>query len=887
METNRRARIEELFEAALELPADERSGWLRAVCGGDDELREQVKALLGAHEVAERVFEPARAPEPMRRIGPYRVVRELGRGGMGVVYLAERDDGHFRRRVAIKLLRGSPDGEELHRRFRAERQILASLEHPNIAQLLDGGVTDGELPYLVMEYVDGQTITTYCDRHRLTVHQRIELFRDVCAAVHHAHRNLVIHRDLKPSNIMVTPDGQVKLLDFGIAKLLNPMASVEDAPVTRTEFRILTPDYASPEQVRGDTLTTTSDVYALGVVLYELLTGEAPYRLANAAPRDIVDLVCERDPERPSSQCLAGDDALARARARATTPERLRRRLRGDLDAITMMALRKEPRLRYGSAELLAEDLKRHEDGLPVVAHQGTRRYRLEKFLRRHKIQAAAAAVVMLSILGGAGTAVQQARQASIERDRAGAALREAEAVTAFLMNLFAGSSPNEGQGLDLTAGDLLRRGAARVDSLAGEPVVHARTLFVIGEVYSSLGRFADAETYMERATDVVRDHFGRDHLEYATALNRLGLLARHRGDLKRAQALHTEALAIQRQRLGEAHPDIAQTLGDLGWVSADDPAEVERLYRAALDMRVKTLGPDHPLVANSLLNVGSVLRRSGKLTESERYFRDAVALRARVYGDNDPLTAESMLHLADMLVRIDQDAEADRLYRRALTIQRRVLGSGSLQLIHGLHSLASLSSRRGDHAEAEALLREAVEIRKAALGDNHWAVAGSISALGREYARQGRFDEAEAMYRDALVLYERAFGRVHHNTSGLLTNLGLLLADAGRYDEAEAVLRESVAIRTATGSNAPVIAVSVAALADVQRRAGRYTEADQNFAEAIAILKQHYDDEHPHARAIYYRYAKLHAALGHGEEAQRFLALSRNDSVVDWPNLP
>ena len=887
MEPNRRARIEELFEAALDVPGDERSGWLRAACGADGELREQVKALLDAHDVAERVFESEPSPRPVRRIGPYRVVRELGRGGMGVVYLAERDDGHFRRRVAIKLLRGSPDGEELHRRFRAERQILASLEHPNIAQLLDGGVTDGELPYLVMEYVDGQTITTYCDRHRLSVHQRIALFRDVCAAVHHAHRNLVIHRDLKPSNILVTPEGKVKLLDFGIAKLLNPMASVEEVPVTRTHFRILTPDYASPEQVRGDTLTTTSDVYALGVVLYELLTGEAPYRLTNAAPREIAELVCERDPERPSARCLAGDDPAARARARATTSERLRRKLRGDLDAIAMMALRKEPRLRYGSAELLAEDLTRHEDGLPVVAHHGTRRYRLEKFLRRHRIQAAAAAVVMLSIMVGAGTAVQQARRANIERDRAGSALREAEAVSAFLMSLFTSSSPAEGPGLDVTAGELLRRGAARVDSLAGEPVIHARTLFVIGEVYASLGQFSEARTYMERATDVVRLHFGRDHLEYATALNRLGLLMRRAGDLQRARALHTEALAIQHRHLGESHPDIAQTMSDLGWVSADDPAEIERLYRGALDMRIRTLGTEHPEVATSMLRVGSVLRRGGKLAESERYFRDAVALRARIYGEGHALTAESMLHLADMLVRVDQDAEADRLYRRALTNQRRELGSGSLELIHGLQSLASLSARHGNHAEAEALLREALEIRRAALGDDHFALAGSLRALGIEYARQGRLDEAEVMYRGALVRYERAFGRNHANTAGLLTNLGLLLGDIGRFDEAEEILRESIAIRTSLGGNAPVIAVSVAALADVQRRAGRYEEADRNFNEAITILKKHYDDEHPHARAIYYRYAKLHAALGHGVEAERFLALSRNDSVLDWPNLP
>jgi len=365
-----RRRVEELFQGALELDGEERRRWLEAEAGDAGDVLGEVLELLEAHELSGGILDrsspgsEARPPSrDARRIGPYRVLRELGRGGMGVVYFAVRDDGQFRRRVAIKLLRDTTDAGELERRFRAERQILASLAHPNIAQLLDGGVTSGQLPYLVMEYVEGLPLTEYCDRHRLGIRARLELFREVCAAVHHAHRNLVLHRDLKPSNILVAPEGQVKLLDFGIAKLLNPDLVDVEQPVTRTEFRVMTPEYASPEQVKGEALSTASDVYALGVVLYELLAGKRPYDLTKIGPAEVVERVCRTEPPKPSA-AVAMEEPKGGAPgpaevsvARNTTLEALRRRLRGDLDAIAMKALRKEAERRYGSADLLADDV--------------------------------------------------------------------------------------------------------------------------------------------------------------------------------------------------------------------------------------------------------------------------------------------------------------------------------------------------------------------------------------------------------------------------------------------------------------------------------------------------------------------------------------------------
>jgi eukaryotic-like serine/threonine-protein kinase len=418
-----RHEIEAIFDEAIERSPAERGPWLDARCGTDHRLRTEVDALIAAHERAEGLLERniARAAERAvpdatrgRRIGAYRVIREIGRGGMGVVYLAERSDGQYQQRVAVKLLRASPDAEELRRRFVAERQILASLKHRGIAQLLDGGVTDGQLPFLVMEYVDGVPITTYCDQRRLGVDTRLRLFREVCSAVHYAHQNLIIHRDIKPGNILVSPDGGVKLLDFGIAKLLNPALGPVDQPLTRTELRAMTPEYASPEQVRGDVLTTASDVYALGVVLYELLCGRRPYTLLSGSPQELIDVVCSRQPERPSAAVSraapAGPtpvpDAVTPdsvARARGVSAERLRYLLSGDLDEIVMMALRKEATDRYGSPDLLWEDLQRYLDGLPVHAQRGSRAYRARKFLGRHRVESADGRAGCRLARGGSG----------------------------------------------------------------------------------------------------------------------------------------------------------------------------------------------------------------------------------------------------------------------------------------------------------------------------------------------------------------------------------------------------------------------------------------------------------------------------------------------------
>lgn len=441
--------IEKIFYAAMELPRDEHEAFVSQSCAGDEELLREVQALLAANQDAESfldspvnmpphsgTFSPTlvmphptanagAAAESGVRIGPYRLIREIGRGGMGAVWLAERDDGQFYQQVAIKLLHAGGENEEVIRRFRHERQILASLDHPNIARLLDGGTTEDGRPYFVMEYIEGLPIDEYCRQHQLSVDDRLKLFRQVCAAVHYAHQNLVIHRDLKPSNIAVTEDGTPKLLDFGIAKLIQP--DLSRSYDTLSGVTPMTPAYASPEQVRGEKLTTASDVYSLGVVLYELLTGRSPYRLQAHGFGELLQAIIQQEPERPSTAITRADGTPPTNPVTIEPTEKLRRRLSGDIDSIVLMALRKEAPARYGSVEQFSEDLRRYLEGLPTVARRGTFGYRALKYVRRNKVPVAAAALILLSLLGGIGATMRQANIARAAQVRAEDALTTAE----------------------------------------------------------------------------------------------------------------------------------------------------------------------------------------------------------------------------------------------------------------------------------------------------------------------------------------------------------------------------------------------------------------------------------------------------------------------------
>jgi len=812
-------RINALFSDALELPAPERENFLRTAAAGDEELLKAVRVLLASDAEAARVLgesatgfaapllrleanEPDEAVEATE-VGPYRLIREIGRGGMGTVYLAERADRQFERRVAVKRVKRGLDTDEVLQRFRYERQILASLQHPNIAALFDGGATEDGRPYLVMEYVDGQPIDRFCDSMRLEVEARLALFRTVCRAVQHAHGSLVVHRDLKPSNILVTAEGVPKLLDFGIAKLLDEVPA-DGSPHTRTGVRVLTPEYASPEQIDGGPVTTASDVYALGVVLFQLLTGRRPFERDERGRTTPARRAADTLPDRPSTVAARAAGALGAsgpartphevAAARSTTPDRLRRRLAGDLDTVVLKALAPEPGRRYPSVQALLDDLERHLAGRPVSARADTLAYRAGKFLRRHRAGVAAAAAIVLSLTGGMGVAMWQAEQAARERDTA-------EQVTAFLEGLFRASNPFAAQPerLDtLRVAALLERGVARVESdTALQPAVQARMLATLGEVYRGMGQTDRAQPLLERALALRAGVHGPVHADVASSQVGLGMLLRQRGDHETAEPLLREALATRRRLLGGAHPSVAEALHELGTLLrfTRRRSEAEDLLRESVAIRRGLPGPRDELAAG-LLGLSALAGDRGDHAEAERLGRESISLHRSVYGEDHPKLATALLSLATLL---EQDGRVDAarpLVEESIRIYGGATGTPHPHLPSALDLLARVQLGVGRAAEAEPAARESLRLRLGAFGDRHPAVLPGYATLGTVLRARGRPAEAEPLFRRAVEVSRELPSLDARRAAIPLGNLAGLLVEQGRCPEAEPLLREVIALQ-------------------------------------------------------------------------------------------
>ncbi|HEX8096855.1 MAG TPA: serine/threonine-protein kinase, partial [Pyrinomonadaceae bacterium] len=701
MNTQEWQRVEELLDAALELDPVARRKFLDEASAGAPGLRREVESLIEceekvdgflaapAIEYAPDLFDRGEAPDALigHAIGPYKVMREIGRGGMGTVYLGRRADDAYQKQVAIKLIKRGMDSAFVLRRFRRERQILASLDHPNIARLLDGGTTDDGRPYFVMEYVEGARIDDYADAHRLSTNARLSLFRQVCAGVQYAHQNLVIHRDLKPSNILVTAGGEAKLLDFGLAKLLDPQGEGGEAH-TVTELRAMTPEYASPEQVRGQSVTTASDVYSLGVVLYELLAGHRPYRVKSREPDEFARAVCEQEPERPSASVSRTEDCAKPgggttkavtpetvSRARGERAERLRRRLEGDLDNIVLMAMRKEPQRRYKSAAQFSDDIGRHLAGLPVIARKDTFKYRGAKFVKRNKAGVGAAALLVLILIGGtaatawqAQRATEQARAAAQERDRARREAAKAERINAFLQTILTYAdpswySPGAGRGGEVKVIDALNEAARRIETeLADQPEVRAELHHTIGNTYRALGRF-----------DLAVPHF-------------------------------RAALELSRAIYGERDPTVARDLYFLsaGLTGIDNHAASEQLLRQAIEM-MRATDAENANLPYMLQDLGGMLVYKGDGAAAEPLLREALEMFRRRYGEEHLAVAVSFDRLGLMYAEQGELERAEAMYRKSIETHRRLPNP---QTVYGpLWSLGQIKTLQGEYAEAEASL--------------------------------------------------------------------------------------------------------------------------------------------------------------------------------------
>ena len=772
-----------------------------------------------------------------QRIEAYRVVRVLGEGGMGTVFLAERADGAFEQQVALKLIRYGLDDPALQRRFAHERQVLARLQHPNIARLYDGGYTKDGRPYFVMEYLEGASLTDYCDARTLSVADRLQLFRQACDAVRYAHQNLVVHRDLKPENILVTTAGQVKLLDFGIASLLGEEG--DEAPAEQ----MLTPAYAAPEQIRGGAITPATDVYALGAILYELLTGARAHRFTAWDEATLSQVIAEQPPQ-PPSQVSTAEVTLTlpdgrtgrippdvRAEARHTSPGRLQSRLAGDLDAIILQALQKQPAARYPTAEALGQDLERYRTGFPVQARPATMGYRAAKFVQRNRLAVVATVVIVALTVGFTMRLVAA-------RNQAQQAATEAEQVATFLIDMLAASDPfSTEEDRAVTLADLLALGVNRLGRLEAQPRLQARLEAELGQLYQSQAQYAVADSLLRSALARQRSLYGDQHPAVATSLLYLGQLYHFGGRYEEAEGFYEEALVIQRAQLGSLHPEVATSLNALARLRLDlgQAASAETLLREALAIQEAATDTTTEALRNTLRNLAAVLHSEGRATEAEGLLQRALAEAEAVHPPTHPAIIDLLNEYAVLLDESGQKEKAQPLFERILEIERSRWGDTHPNVAISSNNLAMLLFDLGQLAEAERLMREAFRIDREILGPDHPDTGSDLGNLGRMVLEQGRYDEAEALLREALAILEAKLAPDHEWIGVYLYELGLLLHETDRLAEARRAYERSYAIaRLRYGPHHPDTRALLPDLLDVSMQLGDSTAAQQ-YRTALA----------------------------------------------------
>jgi eukaryotic-like serine/threonine-protein kinase len=756
------------------------------------------------------------------RLGMYKVLRKIDTGGMGSVYLGVRADQEFKKYVAIKVIRKGMDTEDIISRFRRERQILASLDHPNIARLLDGGTTDDGLPYFVMEHVQGLPLTEYCDNRLLNIAQRLDLIRVVCSAVQYAHQNLVVHRDLKPANILVTADGVVKLLDFGIAKLLNPDLFELESPPTATNIRVMTPEYASPEQARSEPVTTASDVYSLGMVLYELLTGLRPFQFTTRNQIEVCRIICEQEPTKPSNAVTAKGnvDIEKFSTSRGVTSHRLAKQLHGDLDNIVLMALRKEPQLRYASAQALSEDIGRYMDGYTVYARHPTWRYRAGKYVRRHSVGVAASALILLLLVGSVVITLVQNAAISRQRDAAEQEKQKAEQVTKLLVNLFEVNDPAQAKGETITAREILDRGAQRVSKqLQNKPDVQAELMRTMGTIYEKLGLYDQAQSLLEKVVQIRKTARNIEDTELATDLRNLASVLHAKGRLPEAERINREALAIHRRARGNEHADVATDLILLAEVlqAKGQFGEAEICSREALAIHKKLLGNEHSDTANDLIILGRSLHNQGRLQEAEKSFREALAIHRKTLGNVHPNVGLGLNQLGLLLWEMGQLEEAEKILTESLILTRKLLGNEHMDTASSLNNLALVLDDSGKEEEAERLYRQALEIYRKSLGNEHPTVATGIHNVAGVLMDRGKVEEAEQLFREEIDIARKTLGDEHPDTADAMRSLASVLQEKGQLQEAERLYRQALEIfRSKLGNQHPYVALCMTNLAGI-----------------------------------------------------------------------
>jgi eukaryotic-like serine/threonine-protein kinase len=889
-------KIQSLFEQLLDTAENERDVHLARACGDDVELRSSVESLLKSDarrgdvlkhaigEAAEALLEAHQDRLIGTRIGAYRVVSILGHGGMSTVYRGERDDSQYKQTVAIKVLQHATLHPRLRNRLHSERHILATLDHPSIARLIDSGDLEDGTPYLVMEHVDGVSIDAYCDSRTLFVRERIELFIQVCAAVQYAHRNLVVHRDIKPSNIFVTEEGAPKLLDFGIAKLLAPESLSHTLPVTRLQERILTPENAAPEQVLGRPITTATDIYALGVLLYQLLTGRSPYRLLSYSQLQLERAICMDDPVRPSHMVIAklsGEKDADRSRIsdrRGLSPQRLRTRLSGDLDAIVAMAMRKEPDRRYPSVEALADDLNRHLLGQPVRARHGDWRYNAVKFMRRHLIAVGGAAAVFLGLALFAGVMLWENRRIEMARDATAQERDRAQQVSAFLVDVFSQADPFNAQGKEPTAKDLLDRGAEKISgNLTLQPEVRAQLLESIGLAYRRQGFSERAIPLFEQAVAIRRQERPLDEGHVAVALANLARALTDAGHLISAEGYLDQAVSLSESG-GSSHAvetaDILAQFGIFALYAKSDSARASELLGKALNIYRNAIGNQSQQVAVTLVGLADAAVWMNDYPLAERYEREALSIFRETVSRNHPDNAVALETLGSILTQRGKYAEAEQVLDEALQIERTVFGFDYPRIAQIEADLGTLYEREGDLARAITSTESALQITRDRLGAKHYMTGYYMDSLANLYLQANDLTTAEADARQALAIYAQSLPARHLYVASTHQLLGEVLLRRGSLAAAEAEIRTAVDMNVAlAGADSWRSARSAASLGWALIKRDKASEGEPMLVAARTKLLATVGAQHPATQQATERLAEYYRAHHRDADAARVLA--------------
>jgi serine/threonine protein kinase/Flp pilus assembly protein TadD len=836
MDSTRWERIQSLFHDVADLPEPERQTFLKAACGDDRGLIAEVLALVEedargtslldrdlahvAHQVLDQAVPLAL---PFKEFGPYRIKEALGEGGMGVVYLAERTDlGSL---VAIKILRDAWLSPARRERFASEQRTLAQLNHPSIARLYDADTLDDGTPWFVMEYVEGVPLTAYCDRRACSIEERLQLFRAVCEAVQYAHQHAVIHRDLKPSNILVKPDGTVRLLDFGIAKQLESLetpAGQAGKDQTMTGLRLMTPAYAAPEQIRGDGVGINTDVYSLGVILYELLAGQLPFDLSRLTPGEAEIVIVGRDPEKPSAvakRMTEGSSTTLRAPTASKTAW-------ADLDVLCLTAMHKDTQRRYQSVEALIRDIDHYLKGEPLEARPDTFRYRLGKFVRRNRRAVSAAALVFTIIVGlVVFFTVRLAKARNVALEEAARTQR----IQSFMMNLFQGGDESVGPADSMRVVTLLERGVQEAQSLNRDPKVQAELYHTLGTIYEQLGQLDRADSLLQSALERRQSLFGQDSAEVAESLVTLGQLRSDQARYDEAEPLVRQALDMSKRHLPGAHPGVGKATYALGQVLVNRgaydqaikvldeavriqsapggiPADLavslgelanahfyaghldicESLNQRALAMDRQLYGERHPNVAEDLINLGAVESERGHQPETERYYRQALVIIQDFFGKDHPETADVMTLLARALNAQGRSNEAADVLRGALGVLERVYGNVHPRVASAVGEMGKVALQQGKLDEAEADFRRQADIYRSVYKGKHFYIGSALANLGGVYMERKQYARAEQSFRDALQMYAQTLPADHLNVAIARIKLGRSLIPQHRYADAE-----------------------------------------------------------------------------------------------------